>query len=560
MTAKSVIEIDVQDQAFKDFSALFQKYQVGLAKMPAGWGKIKTATSSSANEFTKVAASLRAAATSMDAIAASQEKTRKSASATVNIFSGLARTTGTIARNVANTTASLVKWGLFGGLVGGIGSAFGLDKLAGSATNARRQSQGLGISSGELRAAEVNYHNFLDVVPTLSRIADTQSDLSKQWALTSIGVSASDLKSKNPAQLLPEILPKMVDIFKQGGGTQQYAEARGLTNIVDVETLRRLSRLSPEELAKASQSYARDVTGLGNSDDTLRNMADLNTQLSRAGQKIEAVFINGLAPLAPKFGELAESVAKMIGTFLASPKLKDWIDGFGKGLEKTAAYLESAEFQKSIQTFMSAIGILANGVVKIASWFGGGTPAEKAPEDTSKTNVKKWWGGAYTKKETDQFLGDIEKRNNLPPGLLDKVWSAESNRSDPKFMHSSAGAVGPFQFLPKTAAAYGVKDPLDFQDAATGAGKMYAQLLKQYGGDVEKALAGYNFGSGNLNKVLAQYGGDWKAHIPKETQGYVAKISAGLNPKMQPSSSTTTINIADATGGSAIISASTLAH
>ena len=81
---------------------------------------------------------------------------------------------------------------------------------------------------------------------------------------------------------------------------------------------------------------------------------------------------------------------------------------------------------------------------------------------------------------------------------------------------SRTGAAGIAQFMPGTAAAYGVNvnDPYSSLD---GAARHMRDLLKKYGGDYRKALAAYNAGAGNVDKY-----GD----VPPfpETQKYVRNI------------------------------------
>lgn len=116
-------------------------------------------------------------------------------------------------------------------------------------------------------------------------------------------------------------------------------------------------------------------------------------------------------------------------------------------------------------------------------------------------------------------LASLEKEHNLPAGLLYAVMQAES-AGDPTAV-SPKGATGLFQFMPATAKAYGI-DPLDPEQSAKGAATMFSDLNKQYDGDLDKMLAAYNWGSGNI----AKYGME---KAPKETRDYIAKISKTLN-------------------------------
>jgi soluble lytic murein transglycosylase-like protein len=113
----------------------------------------------------------------------------------------------------------------------------------------------------------------------------------------------------------------------------------------------------------------------------------------------------------------------------------------------------------------------------------------------------------------------LEQQYGLPGGLLDAVWSTESSRG--KNMVSPAGAQGHFQFMPATAKQYGVTNPYDLTQSATGAAKMYADLLKQSGGNLPQALAAYNWGSGNVQR-------QGMGAMPAETRGYIQKVTAQM--------------------------------
>ncbi|WP_308220315.1 NlpC/P60 family protein [Kineococcus sp. TRM81007] len=117
----------------------------------------------------------------------------------------------------------------------------------------------------------------------------------------------------------------------------------------------------------------------------------------------------------------------------------------------------------------------------------------------------------------DAAFTAAEGRYGLPAGLLSAVAKQESGY-DPN-ARSHAGAVGLMQFMPGTARDVGI-DPLDPMQAIDGAGKLLASHLKTFG-SLEKALAAYNAGPGNVRK----YGG-----IPpfSETQNYVKKIMSTL--------------------------------
>ncbi|WP_059284627.1 transglycosylase SLT domain-containing protein [Aquitalea magnusonii] len=84
-----------------------------------------------------------------------------------------------------------------------------------------------------------------------------------------------------------------------------------------------------------------------------------------------------------------------------------------------------------------------------------------------------------------QLFDKLEAQYQLPKGILDSVWSTESGRG--KNMRSPKGARGHFQFMPSTAAQYGLKNPDDLIESSEAAARMLRDLLRQNRGDVPKA-------------------------------------------------------------------------
>ncbi|CAB3779407.1 hypothetical protein LMG28688_00832 [Paraburkholderia caffeinitolerans] len=139
-----------------------------------------------------------------------------------------------------------------------------------------------------------------------------------------------------------------------------------------------------------------------------------------------------------------------------------------------------------------------------------------------------WPGDSVQTQNTDAqkegpsaLFADLESKYSLPKGLLDSVWNTESSRGKGS-MVSPKGAQGHFQFMPDTARAYGVHDPFNLRESATGAAKMYSDLLRQNGGSLPLAIAAYNWGQGNLSRK-------GMSNAPAETRDYVRKVMAGMS-------------------------------
>ncbi|HDH1457103.1 TPA: lytic transglycosylase domain-containing protein [Klebsiella michiganensis] len=131
-------------------------------------------------------------------------------------------------------------------------------------------------------------------------------------------------------------------------------------------------------------------------------------------------------------------------------------------------------------------------------------------------------GKAFLQAMAGEF-GALEGKYDLPAGLLSSVSATESG-GDP-YAVSPKGAKGPFQFMDGTARDLGLKgmDVYDPHKSADAAARYLRYLLDATGGDLEKTLASYNWGLGNVQKK----GMD---NMPAETRNYVPKVMAGMRP------------------------------
>lgn len=109
-------------------------------------------------------------------------------------------------------------------------------------------------------------------------------------------------------------------------------------------------------------------------------------------------------------------------------------------------------------------------------------------------------------------------RWNVTAALLAAQLMAESN-FDPN-AGSPAGAQGIAQFMPGTAAAYGLRDPFDPVEAIEAQAHLISDLLRRFG-DPSLALAAYNAGPAPVEACNC---------VPDypETQAYVSRILALL--------------------------------
>lgn len=372
MAAKSILEIDVDDEKFKSFVSAYQDYQKTLADMPKEWQAVTSV-------IVKGIPPLQQAASQTDKAAKSQTAMQKAAAETSKLLKGGADSAKKMAGDIKDATTSLLRWGsvlgVFSGLVGA-GGLFGINRMALSASATRFTAQGLGTTAGGLNAADVNYSRVLgNPTGTLSAIRDAQADLSRRWAFNAIGVNPNG----DPAQMLPQMIKNSRDIYQRSGSTLQGAEAHGLTQFFSIDDLNRFKKMSDQEIdamAKRAQSDARQMEI---NDNTLRKWQDFNVQLDRSGVNIRNAFITGLSPLEPQLERLSKAVSDFITGLLKSPQFGQWMDTAAQGLERFANYLSSPEFENDARQFMNVLAGLTRAVGGAATWiankFGGSTDA-----------------------------------------------------------------------------------------------------------------------------------------------------------------------------------------
>ncbi len=120
-----------------------------------------------------------------------------------------------------------------------------------------------------------------------------------------------------------------------------------------------------------------------------------------------------------------------------------------------------------------------------------------------------------SRKELERAIVRYSEQQRLDPALLRAVIKAESN-FDPR-ARSTAGAMGLMQLMPKTAAAWNVRNPYNPLDNLRGGARHLRYLLDRFYGDLPLALAAYNAGESRVERYQA---------IPpiRETQRYVYKV------------------------------------
>lgn len=134
-------------------------------------------------------------------------------------------------------------------------------------------------------------------------------------------------------------------------------------------------------------------------------------------------------------------------------------------------------------------------------------PPEKGPVPS---------GNRLAHHNFDAIIEEAAAFHGVDPNLVRAVVKTES-AFQPEAV-SSAGAMGLMQLMPGTAEYLGVKDPFDPVQNVNGGVRYLRELLDRYSWDLDRALAAYNWGPGNLDRSTGS--------LPQETRNYIRRVNA----------------------------------
>lgn len=148
---------------------------------------------------------------------------------------------------------------------------------------------------------------------------------------------------------------------------------------------------------------------------------------------------------------------------------------------------------------------------------GQGVLKNLANNDKVEARLSNWSG----------LIEDKANKHGVDPLLVRSIMKQESGGKNDARSH--VGAAGLMQLMPGTAAGLGVRDSHDPAQNVEGGTKYISQMIKMFDGNVPVALAAYNWGPGNMQRLIKRTGStdinDLMPHLPAETRGYVTNIT-----------------------------------
>ncbi|ENB1828956.1 lytic transglycosylase domain-containing protein [Salmonella enterica] len=484
-------------------------------------------------------------------------KTARGTLKTFRLINKTLRVTGVVLKKLFTTT---VTWGARLAAISG-GGLFGYGFLAHRATEQYKSAQGLGITTGEMQAANNVYGSrFSNTGNLLQALAAAQNNPGdpRYAGLVSLGINPRDGAAVN----LPKLLEGVSGLLKQYKGTgvsQAVLKGYGLDGVIDVATANQVLANSDRlpQLNKQFQEQARRLDrDLGSG--TQQSHQDLSARFMDNASRISNTFLKTLARLNGPISRLSDNLTASIEKFLNGRNGQALFDTLAHGLEKLGNWLGSDDFQTDLMTFSDCVKQIILVIGNAISWIAGTSGdanlngAGTGPEGANPAYVafgNKYLGGRLPGANplTNQYTGDIFKEEdvaskyqmpdalktnvqtfveavnktaNLPNGLMSAIAQKESSWNP--LARNKSGAAGLFQLMPDTAKAYGLEgdDVYDPNKSAVAAARYLNDLRKRYRGDLAKMLTSYN--GGRIDK-------DGNLSLKKETVDYLLEIL----PKVQ---------------------------
>jgi hypothetical protein len=182
------------------------------------------------------------------------------------------------------------------------------------------------------------------------------------------------------------------------------------------------------------------------------------------------------------------------------------------------------------------LGAILFGVKDLKGTLHGETGEQQtANADAAHSELTKAWHYLYGDATEDKpstptstLSGFLDSQGMVTDKLMAALAHTESG-GNPLAHNAKSDAEGMYQIMPANAAAAGI-NAYDPAQAATWSRGTMNKLLAHYKGNLDYALAAYNFGEGKLDSLMntGHYvgtDGKMRSQIPQETMDYVKKIT-----------------------------------
>ena len=278
-----------------------------------------------------------------------------------------------LAFKIESITRNIFGWRgvlrIFKGLLGG-GGLFGLEGLAASVTERRRQALGFGGDYGKIASFLTNFQRLVDAQQILSRVSTAKYDITsmERVGLQSMGFGPKEFE-KDPSEITKDVLNRLPEMLKGIPENQWLPTAHALRiPLSDQDILRRMKTDSEtwNRIQGLDKKYERDMN-LSKKEQSAWVL--LNTQLDIAGRRIETAFQRSLISLAQSSGDLSEVISNKLIGLINSKGFKVIIDFISSKLEEFKDWLGGPNFKKDVEMFASGVSSFLKDMKSIFDFF-----------------------------------------------------------------------------------------------------------------------------------------------------------------------------------------------
>lgn len=245
----------------------------------------------------------------------------------------------------------------------------------------------------------------------------------------------------------------------------------------------------------------------------------VTTVSSRFSDRLDAVIDRGMVPAeaSPEAVQHAAELLQLTSLRSSLELLADHPDSDG-GMALPVASFPASDVSQAASPINAYLANLANGAARTSNPARQPLPeletepGPKAPEQVEHRSSR--LSDTVPSVNIEQTIAKAAQRYGVDAGLIKAVIKAESNFNPRAVSH--AGAQGLMQLMPATARGLGVSNSFDPEQNVMAGTRFLKGLLDRYNGDLDSALAAYNWGPGNVDRKPDR--------LPRETREYLVKV------------------------------------
>jgi hypothetical protein len=396
--AKSIIEVEIKDGAWKRFQRQVESHRKNLAEMPHQWGAIGKAMRKTADEGARIIARIKEQVRVLKETKTISGKITLALKGVDRTLTSIGRKTSNWARHLKDVTKSILSWvpvfGIISGLMGA-GGLFGLSRLAASVTQGSITAAGAGSTYGGAKAAGISYAPALGgegaVTSLLNRVAEEQR--SGGVMFRRLGMSEAQWKGKGSSDVLGPLLQAIQRKYKEGPEATAKLRMEAFAPGIDFATIMRTAKMN---IGAMQREYEARKHLLDLSQGTQDSWMRFHRALETAGERLQNIFARALGgKLLSAIERFTNGLLRAASILMNSPLIRNMIAGAGKSLETGAKYLTSQEFQTDFKGFLTnmsdivdALSVIADSLITITGTRGRGFQEKLAKESE---DIRRYW-------------------------------------------------------------------------------------------------------------------------------------------------------------------------